>query len=386
LVIIEKNLMTTTPPDHISAEATVLRYQALMQQTEDLITLMDLEGRYIAANQPVKEAFGLTDETLTQYAYWDVIPPDELAHARSVYERLLTGEVLPKYERTFVRHDGTIFIGEVNVMLIRDQNGKPYEILSIIRDQTERKRLQKQLVERQFLDVQLQKEQEINRLRSDLLMKINHEFRTPLAIINTYTTLIERHFERLTPERREEYIRHVRDNIHRVSDMLDDLYLIYQTQSGAHKDKELFDVVNVVEDVVAQIQKTSGRDHHFATQFIGDIPPFNGYERLIWHTLYNILINAVRYSPMRTPIALEVMVVDNGLVVRVVDKGIGIPQSDLDRILEPFFRSDNASHIEGTGLGLSVVSETVRAHGGELVIDSTVNIGTTVTIRLPYSL
>lgn len=357
-----------------------------MRQTEDLITIMDLEGRYIAANQPVKDAFGLTDETLTQYGYWDVIPPNELEHARSVYARLLAGEVLPKYERTFVRHDGTIFIGEVNVMLIRDQNGKPYEILSIIRDQTERKRLQKQLVERQFLDVQLQKEQEINRLRSDLLMKINHEFRTPLAIINTYTTLIERHFERLTPERREEYIRHVRDNIHRVSDMLDDLYLIYQTQSGAHKDKEPFDAVKVVEDVVAQIQKTSGRDHLIQTKIIDDIPLFNGYERLIWHTLYNILANAVRYSPMRTPIVIHVSVMDNWLVVRVADKGIGIPQADLDRILEPFFRSDNASHIEGTGLGLSVVSETVRAHEGELVIDSTVNIGTTVTIRLPYAL
>lgn len=377
--------MTTPPPDHISAEAALLRYQALMRQTEDLITIMDLDGRYIAANQPVKDAFGLKDETLTQFGYWDVVPPNELEHARSVYQRLLAGEVFPKYERTFVRHDGTIFIGEVNVMLIRDQNGKPYEILSIIRDQTERKRLQKQVVERQFLDAQLQKEQEINRLRSDLLMKINHEFRTPLAIINTYTTLIERHFERLTPERREEYVRHVRDNIHRVSDMLDDLYLIYQTQSGAHKDKELFEMVKVVEDVVAQIQKTSGRDHHFATQVIGDIPLFNGYERLIWHTLYNILTNAVRYSPMRTPITVNVSVADGRLVVCVADKGIGIPQADLDRILEPFFRSDNASHIEGTGLGLSVVSETVRAHEGELVIESTVDIGTTVTIRLPMN-
>ncbi|HRF96982.1 MAG TPA: PAS domain S-box protein, partial [Aggregatilineales bacterium] len=134
----------------------------------------------------MKAVFGLTDETLTSFSYRDVLPPDEIAKAEVVYNRLINGEDIPTYERIFLRHDGTPFVGEVNVTLIRDEKGNPHEILSIIRDITERKRIENELLEKQLLDIRLQKEQELSRMRADLLMKINHEFRTPLAIINTY--------------------------------------------------------------------------------------------------------------------------------------------------------------------------------------------------------
>ncbi len=375
--------MTTNPPDHISPEAIMLRYEALLEQTRDLITIMDLKGYYVAASKTVKEVFGLDDATLTHHSYRDRVPPEELPKAEAVYARLIAGEDVPTYERIFLRHDGTTFVGEVNVTLIRDKAGKPYEILSLIRDVTERKRIESQLLERQVLDVQLQKEQELNRMRADLLVKVNHEFRTPLAVINTYISLIERHFERLTPERRREYLTNVRNNIHRVTDMLDDLYVIYQTQSGAQKQKETFELVKVIEDVVLQLRSTVGREHHIIFDVMGDIPIFMGYERLIWHMAYNVLVNAVHYSPKGTQVTVMLTHHNQALMLRVADKGVGIAEDDIQRVVEPFFRGNNVLELDGTGLGLSVVHEAVRAHEGLLTIDSALNSGTTITIHLP---
>lgn len=375
--------MTTQPPNHTSPDASILRYEALLSQTRDLITIMDLNGHYIAASKSVRDVFGLTEETFSQYTYRDVIPESERAQADMIYKRLIAGEEIPTYERIFLRHNGTPFTGEVNVMLIRDHEGKPYEILSIIRDVSERKQIEAKLLERQMMEVQLQKEQEVNRLRADLLVKVNHEFRTPLAVINTYASLIERHFERLTPERRQEYLGNVRKNIHRVTDMLDDLYVIYQSQSGAHKQKEPFEVVKVVEDVVLQLRGTLGRDHHIHFDIKGNIPLFNGYERLIWHMAYNVLVNAVHYSQKGSRVDVQLSFMDDMLALQVADKGVGIAQSDILRVVEPFFRGENVSEYEGTGLGLSVVNEAILAHDGLLDIHSTLGDGTTVTIHLP---
>jgi PAS domain S-box-containing protein len=376
--------MTNYPPSHTSADAIILRYEALLSQTSDFITIMDLNGHYIAASQSVRNAFGLNEDKLSQYTYLDRVPESERESAKAMYARILAGEKIPTYERIFLKHDGTTFIGEVNVMLIRDHNGNPYEIMSIIRDITERKQIEAKLLERQVMEVQLQKEQEVNRLRADLLVKVNHEFRTPLAVINTYVSLIERHFERLTPERRQEYLGNVRQNIHRVTDMLDDLYVIYQSQSGAHKQKEPFELTKVIEDVVVQLRSTLGREHHIHFDVSGTIPLFNGYERLIWHMAYNVMVNAVHYSDKGSRVDVQLHFVDDVLSLRVADRGVGIAQADIMRVTEPFFRGENVSHYEGTGLGLSVVNEAVLAHDGLLDIDSTVGAGTTITIHLPF--
>jgi PAS domain S-box-containing protein len=364
-------------------QAIILRYGALLEQARDLITVMDLNGYYIAASKTVKAMFGLTDETLTSFSYRDVLPHDEIAKAEAVYNRLINGEDIPTYERIFMRHDGTPFVGEVNVTLIYDEKGNPHEILSIIRDITERKRIENELLEKQLLDIRLQKEQELSRMRADLLMKINHEFRTPLAIINTYVSLMERHFERLTIERRNEYLVNVRDNVHRISDMLDDLYVIYQTQSGSHKEREWVNVVKLIEDTVTQLISTEGNEHDIVLNIEGDIPLFFGYERLLWHMAYNILLNAVYYSPPKSQVTITLRCEAKQLVFIVRDNGIGIAEKEQGRIFEPFFRGENVGTVEGTGLGLSVVNEAVRAHEGVLTLQSEIGVGTTIIAMLP---
>jgi PAS domain S-box-containing protein len=375
-------MTTSTLPQ----DATDRRYLALLRQTRDLIMVMNLDGYYITASASVSNVFGIDIRELIQKHYHMMVAPDEIPQADEVYTRLIAGEDIPIYERTFLRKDGTPFIGEVNVTLIRDDEGNPHEILSIIRDVTERKRLEAKLLERHMLNVQLQKEQDISQMRADLLVKINHQFRTPLAIINTYASLMERHFERLSPERREEYLQNIRENVHRVSEMLDDLYVIYQTQNGVHQLREALDLVAVIDGVITQVTNSIGGEHHITRQLPPTLPTFYGHERLMWHTLNNLITNAVRYSPAGSHVTVTVSHSDHMMVIAVADEGIGIHPDDIPHVFEPFFRGDNAMEHAGTGLGLSVVNEAVRAHEGKVSIESILSKGTTVTIYLPIVL
>lgn len=374
-----------TPPTH-AQNATNSRYLALLRQNRDLIMVMNLDGYYMTASASVADVFGISVEELVQKHYHMMVDPSEVAKADEVYAWLIRGEDIPIYERTFLRKDGTPFIGEVNVTLIRDDDGNPHEILSIIRDITERKRLEAKLLERQMLNVQLQKEQEISQMRADLLVKINHQFRTPLAIINTYSSLMERHFDRLSPERRGDYLQNIRNNVHRVSEMLDDLYVIYQTQNGSNQLREALNLSVLIEGVITQVNSSIGGDHLIMLHLSPALPTFYGHERLMWHTLNNLIVNAVRYSPTGSQVTVTVRHVDHTIVLSVADEGMGIAPDDIPHLFEPFFRGNNAMQHFGTGLGLSVVNEAVRAHEGQVFVESILLKGTTITIQLPIVL
>ncbi|MDZ4672508.1 MAG: PAS domain-containing sensor histidine kinase [Phototrophicales bacterium] len=374
-----------TPPTH-AQNATNSRYLALLRQNRDLIMVMNLDGYYMTASASVADVFGISVEELVQKHYHMMVDLSEVAKADEVYARLIRGEDIPTYERTFLRKDGTPFIGEVNVTLIRDDDGNPHEILSIIRDITERKRLEAKLLERQMLNVQLQKEQEISQMRADLLVKINHQFRTPLAIINTYSSLMERHFDRLSPERRVDYLQNIRNNVHRVSEMLDDLYVIYQTQNGSNQLREALNLSVLIEGVITQVNSSIGGDHLIMLHLSPALPTFYGHERLMWHTLNNLIVNAVRYSPTGSQVTVTVRHVDHTIVLSVADEGMGIAPDDIPHLFEPFFRGNNAMQHFGTGLGLSVVNEAVRAHEGQVFVESILLKGTTITIQLPIVL
>lgn len=374
-----------TPPTH-AQNATNSRYLALLRQNRDLIMVMNLDGYYMTASASVADVFGISVEELVQKHYHMMVDPSEVAKADEVYAWLIRGEDIPIYERTFLRKDGTPFIGEVNVTLIRDDDGNPHEILSIIRDITERKRLEAKLLERQMLNVQLQKEQEISQMRADLLVKINHQFRTPLAIINTYSSLMERHFDRLSPERRGDYLQNIRNNVHRVSEMLDDLYVIYQTQNGSNQLREALNLSVLIEGVITQVNSSIGGDHLIMLHLSPALPTFYGHERLMWHTLNNLIVNAVRYSPTGSQVTVTVRHVDHTIVLSVADEGMGIAPDDIPHLFEPFFRGNNAMQHFGTGLGLSVVNEAVRAHEGQVFVESILLKGTTITIQLPIML
>ncbi|TAF67146.1 MAG: ATP-binding protein, partial [Oscillatoriales cyanobacterium] len=106
-------------------------------------------------------------------------------------------------------------------------------------------------------------------------------------------------------------------------------------------------------------------------------------EKLLRQMLGNVLSNAIKYSPAGSSVSLRLNCQNGKAVFQVQDQGIGIPQTDIERILETFYRATNVGTISGTGLGLAIVKRAVELHGGKLAIESQEGKSTTFTITLP---
>ncbi|MER3328595.1 MAG: ATP-binding protein, partial [Candidatus Kapaibacterium sp.] len=122
-------------------------------------------------------------------------------------------------------------------------------------------------------------------------------------------------------------------------------------------------------------------------EFVLDIPEklcIISDKRLIDHAISNIISNAVKYSEKGTKVTIKVKEEKEGMLeISIADQGIGIPEEDLDKVFDSFFRSYNTGTIEGTGLGMSIVKKSIESLNGNIKIESKLNVGTKIIIIVP---
>jgi two-component system phosphate regulon sensor histidine kinase PhoR len=223
------------------------------------------------------------------------------------------------------------------------------------------------------------------RLQADLLANVTHELRTPLSAIRMYAQTMELGLESLDIEKQRQCI----DTIIRETDWLNVMIDRVLTWRSLAKDR--FDLDFTSESLRGTIEQTVA---HFRRM----IPPSDlkfevsvNTDRAVVHdgrgidsVVLNLLVNAYKYTGADKRIQLSVDEDGDHAVIRVSDNGIGIPQSEINRILEPFYRVDSGK-AQGAGLGLAIAAHLVRAHNGAVTIESTEGEGSTFRILLPFS-
>jgi signal transduction histidine kinase len=257
-------------------------------------------------------------------------------------------------------------------------------VLIISRDITEIRKAEQTQFERERLRIALQKEQELSLLKSRMMTRISHEFRTPLSVILTSSELLWHYGERMTQQQRQEHFERVEDEIRNMSEILKSIAFIVQPQQRVLP-SEACDLKQICLRLVEQIQSNEGAQHRLEVIADGDLHQTPADEGVLQRMISHLLLNAVRYSPAETTVCIELYRYDDHIALRVIDRGIGIPETDLSRIFEPFYRGSNVGEISGMGLGLTVVKHAVELHDGAISIESAVGEGTTVTIQLPTS-
>lgn len=230
----------------------------------------------------------------------------------------------------------------------------------------------------------LAQEQELSRLKSRVITTISHEYRTPMAIISSSTGVLEEYFEKLTSDLRRKHLTRIQGAIQRMIALLDDVIFLNKLEFEAFE-LSLVPVMlhQVVDEAIADIKQDTQIAHKIQVDFdercaqqITDI-------RLISKILPSLLSNATKFSPDNTEVMLKVGYTLDNIFFQIQDLGIGIPKDELAHIFESFYRASNTDNIQGVGLGLSVVDRCVNLLGGEIIIDSQLNLGTTVTVKLP---
>ena len=228
----------------------------------------------------------------------------------------------------------------------------------------------------------MQRIDEIEQLKNELVSTVSHELKTPLAAIKAYTATLRQNPE-LYAEKREEYLRVVEEQSDRLSRLIDDLLLVTRVEAGQLLRRRTLTTVDaVLDEALAEIHFDVTR-HLIERETAG--AHVSGDPDRLRDLLRNLIENAMKYSPQGGTIAVRAR--ENGVktILEVSDTGIGISAEDLPYIFERFYRAESeiSTAAGGSGLGLYSARAITRAHGGTIEASSEPGRGTTFTVSLP---
>ncbi len=222
-----------------------------------------------------------------------------------------------------------------------------------------------------------------DRMKNEFISTISHELRTPLTAIKGWGETIQQVGESdaaLTKRGMEVII----SESTRLTGMVEELLDFSRMQSGGIRlRKEKMDVLAELDDTIFTFKERALRDGKELLYNVTNEPaPIEGDPDRIKQVFVNVIDNALKYTKQGGKILIEAELKDNGkLEITVSDTGCGIAEKDLPRVKEKFYKADTS--VRGSGIGLAVADEIVKMHGGELIINSILGTGTTVTILLP---
>ncbi len=227
----------------------------------------------------------------------------------------------------------------------------------------------------------------INDLKIQFTAATCHRFRSLLNIVSFSNSLLNRNLSHWTAEQNQPYLKHIQYAVDQITQLLDEIALFSELAIGKLKPQpENLDFVRLCRDVITDIEPLRDVGQHtveFKCQ--EDSLMCNLDSKLIQAMLTNLLTNAIKYSPAGNTIYFSLTRCDRGVSLQIQDSGIGMPESDQERLFEPFFRGSNVGDIPGAGLGMTTVKSLVDLHGGEMDWVSQLDIGTVVTIRIPVN-
>lgn len=247
----------------------------------------------------------------------------------------------------------------------KDENDRPSGVMVMIQDITEHVRL--------------------DDMRREFVADVSHELKTPITSIMGYSdTLLEGEYDKETQER---FLKVIATESRRMAKLVTDLLTLSRFDNNQIlQEKTRFDLGELVKQCQESLEIQISQKNHKVECFVtADVPPVYADKEGIERVILNILTNAIKYTPEGGSIKIYVGFVYNDAYIKVIDNGIGIPEADLKRIFERFYRVDKARtrQMGGTGLGLSIAKEILDSNNGNIDIKSEEGKGTEVVIRIP---
>jgi len=225
--------------------------------------------------------------------------------------------------------------------------------------------------------------QATEKLQSALLNSISHDLRTPLVSITGALTSLDEQSESLDDENRRSLIVTAREEADRLNRLVGNLLSMTRIESGAIKiHSEPDDIQDAIGTALEQLGKRLGR-HGIQVNIPVDFPLVPMDFTLMVQVIVNVLENAVKYSPENSLIEISAQLMDKKVRLQISDRGVGIPDEDLPRIFDKFYRVQRPENVSGTGLGLSISKGIVDVHHGFIYANAREGGGTVITIELP---
>lgn len=223
----------------------------------------------------------------------------------------------------------------------------------------------------------LEKERELNQLKSRFVSMASHEFRTPLSSVQLSASLINKYLEKPDLESVVKHTGRIKNAVQLLNSILNDFLSLEKLEAGVVAvKKEMINIVHLGEEISEEMQMICKKNQHIVYQHTGVEADFELDAHLLKSSIINLISNAIKYSGEDTFIEFTTEIDSNKCIICVKDNGIGIPEEDQKNLFEPFFRAHNTGNIPGTGLGLNIVKRYINLMGGDMECKSAVNAGT----------
>ena len=230
----------------------------------------------------------------------------------------------------------------------------------------------------------LEKERELNELKSKFVSIASHEFRTPLSTILSSTSLIQQYQQRGELDKTNKHIARVKSSVKHLTAILNDFLSLGKLEEGRIEVvREMISLQSFFDEIKEEIKPVMKEDQKMIVEFAYPDFCFKTDPRILRGVLFNLLSNASKYSDIEKTIKLGATTTQDKVTITVQDEGMGIPKTDIKHIFERFFRASNASNIQGTGLGLNIVKRYVELLKGEIIFSSEEGKGSSFAIILP---
>lgn len=365
--------------EHAAVEALRLsqaRYQAVIEHVaEGMLVLID--ERVVFANARAAEILEAGRDDLLANGALQHVHPDDRSGLVARLRARLAGEALPDRVEVRLQRPGRtdrwLELGDT-AMTWDERQG----LLIFFLDITARKQAERDTA------AALARQQELNALRSRFVAMTSHEFRTPLATIQSSQDLLRHYHERLPPEERQELLTAIESSVQRMAGMLDRVLLLGKAEAQMLEFKPRpLDLTALCESLLREARRLEGAERcDLAFETGPEVPGRLFDEKLLRHILGNLLSNAIKYTPQGGTVWLRLRFDDAATLFEVQDAGIGIPQEELGHLFESFHRASNVGDIRGTGLGLAIVKNAVDLHRGTIEVISHEGRGTRFIVRL----
>jgi PAS domain S-box-containing protein len=361
------------------------RFRAMLEGASEGIALIDGHYRLVQINRYIEERFAYSREQLVDQPCGILIEeasrPSILAalqEARRSGESINMRLTPPPMARSSTGEAFPIEITFVPLTVSGEQM-----TMCLLVDITERQQLEEQRLINRALEVELEKERELIDLKQRFTTMVTHEFRTPLAIIQSTVNIVQNYFDRLPQDKLAERLDVVTKQAKRMSELLTDVLMYSRGERGLRPATlELIDLALFTRAIIDDL-RTADNDAHPVTLSVNNPPvKLETDRRLLEHICLNLIGNAIKYSPPGSLVDVSVSREGTEIILKVRDRGIGIPAGDLPRIYDPFHRAANVGSRSGSGLGLPIVKQCVDALGGTINVESNVGQGSTFTVRL----
>jgi two-component system, OmpR family, phosphate regulon sensor histidine kinase PhoR len=339
--------------------------ETILSAMQDGLLAVDADRRITLVNETFRRFFALRETSLGTPLLETVRDADI---DQAITETLHTGEAV---QRQLTVNDAQNILRHLQLSAVpmKNSHGEISGAVILFHDITELKR--------------------VDQMRSDFVANVSHELRTPLSILRGYIeTLLDD--PKISREESSRILEVMERHSKRLGLLVDDLLTLAQLES-ANPNLQLSDVnpAKLFADVAREWEKKLAEKRlKVIVDLPAEVPIVRGDETRLQEVLYNLLDNAVKYSPKNGEIRLQAEQRGKEIALSVSGHGVGISRDDLPRIFERFYRVDKARSRElgGTGLGLSIVKHIAQLHGGRVEAESELGMRTTIRVLLPLHL